>query len=457
MGGLAGAGYLAGWLYAPFRPGNVLALFPIFFATFGAYLIAVWAVLRAKSAFPRYTLPLIFGFAALFNLLLIPTHPDLSDDMFRYVWDGRVQAQPINPYKYPSNDPELAHLRDSEIWARMNRLDARTIYPPFAQMTYALTWRIFPDSVLGFKIMFIGCTFVAGLLLVRLLPFFGLPPERVLIFLWSPLLIWETAHAAHVEVLYLPFLIGAFLLRARGLPKREGFIGFLLGIATLTKLIPIILAPPLWSVRNEAGRRRWRLLFPITLILTVLAGYALYLEPEVDLLGFLPTYGREFFNIAPIPRFLIDLGIELGLNYWTLVNPTMYALVGLFGLYCVIVPARSAQEAIRRCIYPIGIYLIVNMNLFSWYVILILPHLTFSLERGRWVGFKLNSGLAWVIFSGLVMVSYNLFVTGWAQPWESSVQFIPLYGLLLLSAIRRFIVPRAISVWNRWGKGRRAI
>jgi hypothetical protein len=257
--------------------------------------------------------------------------------------------------------------------------------------------------------------------------------------------------------LYLPFLIGAFLLRARGLPKREGFIGFLLGIATLTKLIPIILAPPLWSVRNEAGRRRWRLLFPITLILTVLAGYALYLEPEVDLLGFLPTYGREFFNIAPIPRFLIDLGIELGLNYWTLVNPTMYALVGLFGLYCVIVPARSAQEAIRRCIYPIGIYLIVNMNLFSWYVILILPHLTFSLERGRWVGFKLNSGLAWVIFSGLVMVSYNLFVTGWAQPWESSVQFIPLYGLLLLSAIRRFIVPRAISVWNRWGKGRRAI
>ena len=45
-------------------------------------------------------LVVIFSFSVLFNLMLLPSWPSLSDDMFRYVWDGRVQAAGVNPYRF---------------------------------------------------------------------------------------------------------------------------------------------------------------------------------------------------------------------------------------------------------------------------------------------------------------------------------------------------------------------
>ncbi len=80
---------------------------------------------------------LLFGFAALFRLLLVATPPSLSDDIHRYVWDGRVQAAGINPFLHPPDSEELRALRD-EGWSKVNHPAIRTIYPPLAQGVFAL-------------------------------------------------------------------------------------------------------------------------------------------------------------------------------------------------------------------------------------------------------------------------------------------------------------------------------
>ena len=86
----------------------------------------------------------------------------------------------------------------------------------------------------------------------------GLPPARGLIFLWSPLLIFETAHAAHVDGLLLPLLIGAWWARAR---ERDGLTGMLLGLATAMRLYPALLlralaaATPAGPLADAAGVR----------------------------------------------------------------------------------------------------------------------------------------------------------------------------------------------------------
>ncbi|NDJ59998.1 MAG: hypothetical protein GYB67_02670, partial [Chloroflexi bacterium] len=304
-------------VHGDFRPRRMEPFFPIFFGLFGLYALACVIVMARRTS----SLPLIFLFAVIFNLILIPSRPTLSDDMYRYVWDGRVQAAGVNPYRYPSDAEELTDLRDNEIWRLMNRLDAVTIYPPGAQIVFAATWRIFPDSVAGMKLVMIAATLLAGWLLVHLLKALGQPPERALIFLWPPLLMFEVAHAAHVDALYLPLIVGAFLLRARAPQDRvdwryEAGIGALLGAAVLIKLYPAILAPCLWSLRDAAGRRRWRLALPVATALTVLAGYALYIQPGVDALGFLPTYGREFFNVSPLMRWLTDWAIANDIRWW---------------------------------------------------------------------------------------------------------------------------------------------
>src|SRR5258706_16263194 len=133
--------YLAALAYGAFRPDRIAPFFFMYGSLFMLYAMAVWVVLRCE-ALPR-VLPLIAGFAVLFNLILLPSLSTLSDDMYRYIWDGRVQAQGISPYRFPSDASELAYLRDGFIWGHMNRLSAVTVYPPGAQLAFAGLWRLF--------------------------------------------------------------------------------------------------------------------------------------------------------------------------------------------------------------------------------------------------------------------------------------------------------------------------
>lgn len=428
-----------GWAlaYGPFRPGRIEPFFLMFAGAFVLYGIATWTVLRIVS-FPRWALPVIFGFAMAFSAVLLPMRPTLSDDMYRYVWDGRVQANGINPYRYPPDAEQLSHLRDDTIWASINRKSAVTIYPPGAELLFASLWRIAPDSIFLVKLFLVGCALAGGWLLAHLLRVLGERPERILIFLWNPLVIFEVAHSAHVDTLYIPLMVGALLLRATAPASRideryEAGIGLLLGAAVLIKLYPAILLAPLWSVRDGNGCRRWRLALPLAMGVTVALGYALYIAPGVDALGFLPSYSREFFNIGPLPMALIQWAQAQHIAFYVPVNTLMPLLVGAVSLYYLAVPARSARGAILRCMGPISVYLLISQNLFSWYVLWMLPLVTLALQPGRWLGWELNAALAWWLFSGLVMLSYTLFITGYAQPWASWLEFTPVYGLLVMA------------------------
>ncbi len=448
-------------VHGNFRPGRMEPFFPIFGTAFILYALAVWLILRpisVKQAFndsapppihtsltvklniTKWRLFVIFSFAILFNLILLPSLPNLSDDMFRYVWDGSVQAAGISPYRYASNAPELSDLQDAQIWKRMNRKDAITIYPPGAQLIFALIWRIVPDSIAAFKVVFIAATLLAGGLLVQLLNALRQPPERVLIFLWNPLLIFEIAHSAHVDALYLPLIVGAFLIRARSMHKddnwqHEAGIGILLGLATLIKLYPVMLAVCLWSVRDMDGKRRWRSALPITLVLTVLAGYALYIQPGVNVLGFLPKYGKEFFNVSPLMRLLINWAFVRHIPWYQMANIGMPLLVGVISLIFIIRPAISIRQAILRCMWPIGIYLLINHNLFSWYALWLLPLITLDLRLSKWRNlFTLNGAFAWWVFSGTLALSYTFFMYRKEDPTSIRLEFVPLY-LLLAAAL----------------------
>ncbi|MEJ2560130.1 MAG: hypothetical protein P8186_28740, partial [Anaerolineae bacterium] len=162
-----------------------------YFAAFALYAGVTLLALRLRD-FSSRDLALGFALALVMQGFLIFTPPTLSDDMYRYVWEGRVQAQGISPYRYPPEAPELAPLRDEAVWDFINRKGDVTVYPPAAEMVYAGLWRIRPDSVRWFQVvMALGGLLGAGLL-VGLLRALGLSPARALIYLWAPLLAFET-------------------------------------------------------------------------------------------------------------------------------------------------------------------------------------------------------------------------------------------------------------------------
>lgn len=454
--------YLYAWSLQDLRqhtPGFLVA----FFAAFILYGIVTNLALKTSTPPGVGFLVVVFGIALVFNVLLIFTPPTLSDDMYRYIWDGRVQAQGISPYRYAPDDPRLVELRDPEIWQFINRKSVVTVYPPAAESIFALLYRLRPDSVRWFQSWAVGMALCAGVLLLGLLRDLDRSPGRVLIYLWSPLLIFETAHSAHLDGLLLPLLVGAWWARVR---ERDTLVGVLIGIATAMKFYPVLLLPALWRPNHPKGR--WRM--PLAFLATLAISYLPYwIQSGTDVIGFLPGYARERFNISPPLVWLFrSLPVWLDLNPGTqfsdaqrILSIFSLAVLGLVSLIMILRPATSGEQAIRRSIWPIGIFTLLNLNLFSWYLLWVLPLLAifmqvqtlrFSIGSGTISAMELtlpriDAWTGWWLFTGLVALSYTFFIRWSTVPLARQAQFWPLYAFLALGLLRWLRQPD--SMWWR--------
>ncbi len=177
------------------------------------YLAAVWLVLRGGLS--RGGLLMILGVAAMMRVGVALAPPYLSDDLYRYVWDGRVEAAGINPYRYVPSDTHIASLRDEAIYPNINRRTyARTIYPPVAEYIFFLTTRV-SESVTWMKLTMVAFEMASVALLLRLLALAGLPRERILIYAWHPLVLWEFAGSGHIDAAIVTFMALALWARRR--------------------------------------------------------------------------------------------------------------------------------------------------------------------------------------------------------------------------------------------------
>jgi alpha-1,6-mannosyltransferase len=406
----------------------------IFAAAFLLYGVACWEVLQAEKIGPAILIG-IFALAAGMLAILIFTRPTLSDDMYRYIWDGRVQAHGISPYRYPPNAPELTFLRDQQIYPSINRKSVVTVYPPGAEAAFFLLWRLLPDNIHWFQVVMATGSLLAGLLLVGLLRDMGRSTGRVLLFLWSPLLIFETAHSAHVEGLVLPLLVGAWWARVR---EKDGWVGFLLGVATAVKFYPALLLPFLWRPRHPKGR--WTMPFAFA---GAVGGFYLpyILTSGGRVLGFLPEYFQETFNIGPLAAALnwffhaVVPGLPGALTLLAL------GILAAISIWSVFHPARDAETALRSCIWPVGVTTLLSQNLFSWYMLWLLPLVAVfwgisDRRAGKWTLPTPDAWTGWWLFCGLVGLSYSFFIRWQSVTFAILAEFIPLYIFLIIGPLR---------------------
>jgi len=250
-----------------------------------AWAAASAVVVRGLQA--RYAIILILGTAALLRAFALSAPVFLSDDIHRYIWDGRVQAAGINPYRYIPTDPELAPLRDNTIFPNINRNNyAPTIYPPGAQMLFLLANRL-GGTVLTTKLFFVAIEAVGIWALILLLQAVGAPREQIVLYVWHPLPVWEIAGSGHIDAAVVAFVALAVLAATRGW---RPWSGAALAGATLLKFFPAVLLPALWrpTVPNR-GDWRWLGAF----VTVILIAYIPYIEVGWGVLGFLPRYVAE--------------------------------------------------------------------------------------------------------------------------------------------------------------------
>lgn len=331
------------------------------------YLAVAWLSLRSSDS--RSILLLGLVFAALFRLSIVFFQPYLSDDIYRYIWDGRVQAAGINPYRYIPAEEPLAELRDEKIYPHINRRETvRTIYPPIAQATFLLVTRI-SESVTWMKAAMIGFEAVTIWAIIQLLSSFGFARQRVLIYAWHPLAIWEFAGSGHADALAIAFIALALLARRK---RSETLTGVLIACATCVKLFPVVLFPALYT------RRSWKM--PLAFVVTVLIAYLPYLNVgPMKVLGSLPAYSSERGLLNGDQYFLLALARQvLNTNVPTVTYFIFVAAVlGILSLWMMRNDHGNETRYLRNGLLIAALFMVFQAPHFSWYFAWLIPFLCF--------------------------------------------------------------------------------
>lgn len=243
LAALLSLGTYVGLAYATPRPqfGLLLGWYGL---AFTLYAVLLWR-----------PLPLRYGLllALVARLLWLPALPALSDDYFRFRWDGNLVAAGHNPYQYrpvdlvpPSSADKNAPwtAATQQLYERLNSPAYYSIYPPVCQAAFGLASWLFPRSELGFvvvlRLLLLAAEAATATLLLALLRQFGLSKQRALLYLLNPLVIVELTGNLHFEALTICGLLAAIWLLTR---HRVGWSAGVLAAAIATKLLPALLLP----------------------------------------------------------------------------------------------------------------------------------------------------------------------------------------------------------------------
>jgi len=295
--------------------GDLRTYMPLFFAIvaglWGLYAIAAQRlfgvfgtnVVDATPSPVRRQAKIIIFFAILYRATMLPVTPWLSDDIYRYLWDGRVLVHGINPYQWPPNAPELARLRDAEIFPHINHSEIGTIYPPLLQAVF-IGGQLLGGKILSLKILFTLIDILMLIILFKAMRQSKIDQRQVLLYAWNPLPILEISGSGHADGLVgLFFLLTVLRLGGEQFRSAAGFIaaGF------LTKLTSALILPFLWLRKHY---REAMLIFAAI----VLIAYLPFLDAGDGLFSGLSTFSVKWrFNDSlfslifwPIEKLLPD-------------------------------------------------------------------------------------------------------------------------------------------------------
>ncbi|MCB2155381.1 hypothetical protein KQI84_10880 [bacterium] len=240
----------------------------------------------------------VAGCAVAVRLLLIAAPPLLSDDIYRYVWEGRVIVAGHNPFALAPDAAELVPLRD-ELWSRINYPEISAIYPPLTQAIFALVAAL-GGGVGAMKLTFTGIELGAAAILWRWLGRAGLPQDRIAVWLLHPLVVLEVAGNGHLDALLVLGVALTFLFAAR--PTIRGATGAAGGlvVATLAKLVPLVALPHLARL---FPRRAWVLFLAVPAVVAL--SYVPFLGAGGDLFRAMDNYESRWRNNDSVFRAIL--------------------------------------------------------------------------------------------------------------------------------------------------------
>jgi alpha-1,6-mannosyltransferase len=399
------------------RLGNLETFVVAFIATgFAAgvlYFISLY--LFEQSHDSRAGLWLILATAVLFRLTLWPLAPTLSEDLYRYRWDGRVQVAGWNPYAIRPNDPRLQFLHEPAV-PHFPAPEMPAIYPPLAELTFREAARYLPTPRL-FKSITAGADLLTLFMLAAWLRQIGARNYQFAIYAWNPLVIVEFAGSGHSDALALMLLVGALVI-IRSRPRESTLV---LAGAALLKSFPVMLIPVWlrWRGWPQRAQAWWEGVAAVFFAALCAWPYRSALRQVPVTMAYFESRWQN--NNASLYALLqaatgshevaagIGVGITVGLACWT---------------------AMRKMEPARAGYIIIGAILMFTPNAYSWYFTWMVPLLC------------LFPNPAWLLLTVLQFLSYHVLIDYQVsgnfqfQPAYVFLTYAPFYAWLLFSRMQ---------------------
>ena len=346
---------------------------------------------------------LIILLAALaFRATLWPLPPSLSNDLYRYAWEGRLQVEGYNPYAHAPSSPEVAHLRPPEYPVLPGR-DVPAAYGPAAELVFRVAAAF--GGLPAFKLASVLFDLISLALLLLLLRGRGDPPARARVYAWCPVVLVYFAGQGHNDSLMVALILLGLWLLSLG---KNMAASAALAAATMAKWTAGLLLPLI------VRRHGWRTL-PVAVGTAFLIA-APFIDPGANLLAGLGAYAQKWRNNASLFEVFSWLtgedSVALGIGAGVVAGLALFL-------------AWRKTEPLRAGFLLMAAVLLLAPSVFPWYLTWLIPFLAFFPHP------------ALLLWSATVMLSYHV-VIGYSangvweyDPWLTALQYAPVYGLLI--------------------------
>lgn len=342
----------------------------------------------------------------------------VSNDVYRYIWEGYIQNQGFNPYQVAPDDPLLENLIQGDmhaIWQQINHKDLSGGYPPLVMLFFrglaaiSPTAQMFKMAMLGFDLMTIGA-------LILIVQWRKVSPVHLFWYVTNPLVLVYGAGEAHLDVVQAAFLVWGLYF----IGSKKPVAGFLaLGMAVVSKYFAVAALP---FVITRSNLHAW--------LAVVLAGIS-FLPFVHDLQALFQSLfvfgGRMHYNdgLAEILRFL----------FGSMALPVLILI--LFGLLAMIY--LFVQDTLRSVYLALGAVLLCLPTLHPWYLLLMAPFMVIYPSRA-WLYLMLASIVTLPVLA-------NEYQTGVFQEikWLKLIEYLPFYSILIYDTlVRRPLSPQSL-------------
>ena len=348
----------------------------------------------------------LLTFAGRFFFLDFP----VSNDVYRYIWEGHLQNQGFSPYQHPPDDPLLASLIHGDmaaIWQQINHKDLSAGYPPLVMLIFRGLAAISPTPIM-FKGAMIGFDLLTLTTLIAMVRWRKVAPANLIWYAANPFALVYVAGEAHLDIIQAFFLVCGLYCIGRN----RTALGFAaLGAAVVSKYFAVVVLP---FVVGRSKHGFW-LAFAIAGLCFIPFAH----DPRA-LFHSLSIFGSQMHyndGLAEIFRFLLG---DAAIPALILVLLGFLTMIFLF-----------VHDSLRSVYLALGAVLICLPTLHPWYLLLVAPLMVFYPSRA-WLYLM----LATIATLPVLVHEYHTGVF-LENKWFKLVEYIPFFSLMILDTLRR--------------------